>query len=72
MVMADLLKPSPITVAVPMPWMADASVIVVAKVGIEQFWANRSGAEPWPGWWHGYGWLLFVMQGEADAHAREL
>lgn len=33
--------PSPVTVAGLMPWLAGGRSVVVAKVGIEQFWANR-------------------------------
>ena len=60
--MADLLKPSQITGAGPMPWMADASVIVVTKIVIEQFWSIRWVAGPWPGWGHGYALFLFLCR----------
>lgn len=40
--------------------VTDANVIGVAKIVIEQLWSNRWQAGPWPGWWIGYGWLLFV------------
>jgi hypothetical protein len=41
--MADLLKPSPITGAGAMPRMADARVTVVAKIVIEQFLVKSLG-----------------------------
>lgn len=55
---ADLLKPSPITGAGPPHGFFIARSIVVAKPKIQQFLANGSGAGRWPGRCSGYGWLL--------------
>ena len=68
-VIPNLLKPPPITGAKPPHGIRFARSPDVAKPEIEQFLANRSGAGPWPGRCSGYGWLLLVMRGRADAYA---
>lgn len=45
---ADLLRPSPITVPERMPLISVAGTTVVVNVIMEQFLANESGAGRWP------------------------